>query len=91
MSPTPNERAALLALNFYRLADGQFNWNEDQVAVFVQDLKAACAESGQDVVTVLKTVGAGLSQANPMMVQRLQEQATADERAANRARLFNRG
>lgn len=91
MSSTTNERAALLALNFYRYWDGQFpDWTEVKLQTLMQDLKAACKESGQDVVTVLKTVGAGLSHANPMMAQRLQELATADQRAANRARLFNR-
>jgi hypothetical protein len=90
MSPAANERVALLALNFFRYWDGQFpDWTESHLQALMQDLKDACAETGQDVVSVLNVIGAGLAHANPAMAHRLQQLSTADHRASLRAALFN--
>lgn len=68
------QRAAVLAMQFFRvcgdLTDPKPMPSHDVNSV-LDSLKEACAASGQDVVTVLKTAGAAFADRNPDTAERI--------------------
>jgi hypothetical protein len=81
-------RSTRLALEWIKLRVGLYpHWTAAEVDALHEDLKAACTACGQDVAAMLKTVGAGLDEAQPALAERVRR-AIDSESGAQRYTLM---